>query len=96
MSIKYSYEHTDTFNGEANYSWVKRGQVTMPELTHYGYDGGAGTYAKANRIAQREVVKAVKAKLGLTGVRCNTDVVGDGYVIRPYGLNQIIFIECEG
>ena len=23
----YNYEYTDTFGGEANYSWVKRGQV---------------------------------------------------------------------
>ncbi|QIQ60811.1 hypothetical protein [Stenotrophomonas phage BUCT627] len=96
MSIKYSYEHTDTFAGEANYSWVKRGSVHMPELTHYGYDGGVSTYARADRISQREVVKAVKAKLGLTGIRCKTERQGDGYVIRPYGLCQIVFIECEG
>lgn len=25
--MKYEYEHTDTFGGEANYSWVKRGIV---------------------------------------------------------------------
>jgi hypothetical protein len=25
---KYSFEYTDTFGGEANYSWVKRGEVT--------------------------------------------------------------------
>lgn len=93
MSIKYSYEHTDTFGGEANYAWVKRGTVTMPELTHYGYDGSVGTYARANRIAKRELIKAVKANLGLTGVRCKTESVGDGYEIRPYGLSQIVFIE---
>jgi hypothetical protein len=24
---KYNYEYTDTFGGEANYCWVKRGEV---------------------------------------------------------------------
>jgi hypothetical protein len=26
-SVLYSYEYTDTFGGEANYCWVKRGKV---------------------------------------------------------------------
>jgi hypothetical protein len=30
-TIKVNYEHTDTFGGEANYSWVKRGTIEMPE-----------------------------------------------------------------
>ena len=30
----YSYEYTDTFGGEANYSWVKRGKVTANNFTH--------------------------------------------------------------
>lgn len=29
--ITVPYEYTDTFNGEANYSWVKRGSVSLPE-----------------------------------------------------------------
>ena len=37
--MKFDVEYTDTFNGEANYCWVDRATVTMPELTHYGYDG---------------------------------------------------------
>lgn len=44
----YEYEYTDTFAGEANYCWVKRGKVAMPELTHYGYTGSPdGSYARA-------------------------------------------------
>ncbi len=93
MSNTYNYEHTDTFGGEANYSWVKRGTVTMPELTHYGYDGSGSTYARANKIAEREIVKAVKAKIGLTGVRCETEWNGDSCTIRPRGMAQIVFIE---
>lgn len=53
MSNVYEYEYTDTFAGEANYGWVKRGEVTMPELTHYGYDG-ITNYSRAERIANRD------------------------------------------
>lgn len=24
------YEYTDTFGGEANYAWVRRGEITIP------------------------------------------------------------------
>ena len=44
--MQFSYEYTDTFSGEANYSWVKRGTVSVPELTHYGYDGSRGYIPK--------------------------------------------------
>lgn len=27
----YRYEYTDTFGGEANYSWIERGKVSVPE-----------------------------------------------------------------
>lgn len=70
MSHIYKYEYADTFVGEANYSRVKRGKVTVPELTHYGYDGGTN-YLKANKVMEREFVKRVMAELGLTGVRCD-------------------------
>ena len=45
----YDVELTDTFGGEANYCWVRRKTVTMPELTHYGYDGGTN-YAQASHF----------------------------------------------
>lgn len=32
--ITYKYEYTDTFCGEANYSWVKRGKVTANSFAH--------------------------------------------------------------
>lgn len=87
----YEYEYTDTFAGEANYCWVKRGKVTMPELTHYGYDGSSN-YSKANRTAMRELMKAVKAEVGLTGVRGKTEHCGDMSSFRPYGMATILFI----
>jgi hypothetical protein len=91
MAHLYNVEYTDTFSGEANYCWVVRKTITMPELTHYGYDGSSG-YAKANRIAQRETMKAAKAAVGLTGVRGRTSWNGDGAEFRPYGMATILFV----
>lgn len=31
---EYEWEHTDTFAGEANYCWVRRGTVTARNLNH--------------------------------------------------------------
>jgi len=87
----YDIEYTDTFGGEANYCWVQRAAVTMPELTHYGYDGGSN-YAKANKIANRELMKRAKAEMGLTGVRGRVDNHGDMIEFRPYGSCTVMFI----
>lgn len=88
----YEYEYTDTFAGESNYCWVKRGKVTMPELTHYGYDGSNG-YARANAIEKRELMKRVKAELGLTGIRGARHDQGDLIEFRPYGMATVLFIQ---
>lgn len=86
----YDVELTDTFGGEANYCWVIRAVVPMPELTHYGYDGG--NYAQANKVYQRELMKRAKAAVGLTGVRGKTRSYGGMIEFRPYGLLQVMFI----
>lgn len=91
MSNTYNLEYTDTFGGEANYSWVRRAKVTMPELTHYGYDGGTN-YARANKIANRELLKRAKAEMGLTGVRGRVDHYGDMIEFRPYRMCTVLFI----
>ena len=87
----YDVELTDTFCGEANYCWVKRETVSMPELTHYGYDGGSN-YAKVNKVYKRELMKRAKRAMGLTGVRGATYDYGDMIEFRPYGLLQVMFI----
>ena len=91
--FRYDVEYTDTFGGEANYSWVKRATVTMPELTHYGYDGGTN-YAKANATFERELMKKAKAAVGITGVRGKRESYGGGTGIefRPYGTATVLFI----
>lgn len=89
----HSVEYTDTFAGEANYSWVKRAAVTMPDFVHYHYTGGAdGTYAKANRAYMRELMRKAKAAVGLTGVRGVREDVGGIIEFRPYRSNTVLFV----
>jgi hypothetical protein len=93
MSNRYQIEYTDTFGGDANYSWVRRATVTVPELTHYGYTGSTdGSYGRANRIANRELMKLAKARMGLTNVRGRTTVYGDTLEFRPYGMCTVMFV----
>jgi len=87
----YDIEVTDTFAGEANYAWVRRAAVTMPELTHYGYDGSTN-YSKANRVFNRELMKRAKAKVGWTGKRGVTMAQGDSIEFRPYRECTVMFI----
>lgn len=90
---QYDVEYTDTFGGEANYCWVKRARVTVPELTHYGYTGSTdGSYSKANRAQQRQLMKQAKAAIGLTGVRGRTSSYGDMIEFRPHGSCTVLFI----
>lgn len=88
----HKIELTDTFAGEANYCWVKRAVITMPELTHYGYDGYAN-YAKANKSYERELMRRAKAEFGLTNVRGQKSRLGDTIEFRPYGIAAVMFIE---
>ena len=87
----YQIEYTDTFNGEANYCWIKRAAVCMPELTHYGYDG-ATNYGRANRIFERELMRKAKAAVGLTGCAGRKTSYGDVIEFRPYGCATVLFV----
>lgn len=87
----YNVEYTDTFGGEANYCWVYRETVEVPELTHYGYDGTTG-YAKARRSQRRELMRLAKAAVGITGVRGRSDDSGDMISFRPYGSCTILHV----
>jgi hypothetical protein len=91
MANQYDVEYTDTFGGDANYSWVSRAKITMPDLTHYGYDGGTN-YAKANRIFNRELMKAAKAAVGITGMRGRSYDFNDMLEFRPYRCCTVLFV----
>lgn len=90
--MSYNIELTDTFAGEANYCWVKRAVVKMPQLTHYGFDGSTN-YVRANRIYQRELMRKAKAAVGITGMRGVKTNTAGGIEFRPYKANMIMFIE---
>ena len=93
---KFTYEYTDTFGGDANYSWIKRGTVYAPELTHYGYTGSTdGSYRKANKAQTREIMRLVKAELGLTGVKGVRETWLDCEVFKPYGRDTVLFVEFD-
>jgi len=87
----FTYEYTDTFAGDANYCWVRRGKVSVPDLTAYGYDGSNG-YARADARQARHIIRKVKASLGLSGMRGKREDWGDAIVWRPYGMATILFV----
>jgi hypothetical protein len=81
--MAYEVEYTDTFGGEANYSWVVRATVDMPDITHYG---------KAHRSFDRELVRRAKKVLGLSGIRCEREYYGDTIRLTPRGTATTVFI----
>ena len=91
--LTFNIELTDTFSGVANYAWVKRASVVMPELTHYGYDGSQG-YHKANKKMERELIKKAKKTIGLCG-RHIKETWGDTIVLRYPSSNVVCFIEID-
>jgi len=91
MSNAYNVEYTDTFGGEANYSWVNRTVIRMPELTHYGYDGSSN-YAAANAMMVRDLKRRAKAWAGLSGARGEWEDWGDSWAFRPRGRATILFV----
>lgn len=92
--MKYAVEYTDTFAGEANYAWVHRYTLDMPELTHYGYDGSTN-YAKVNKTFNRELMRKAKALVGLTGVRGTTNHYGDMIEFKPRNMCTVLFISYD-
>lgn len=77
MQTNIQYEVTDTFGGEANYSWVKRGVIETKE---------------GEEFSDLAAIRRVKKTIGWNGYRCATESYGDGIEIRPYGMCQVCFI----
>jgi hypothetical protein len=94
MSIKYNVEYTDTFGGEANYCWVKRAVVTMPDLTHYGYDGSTN-WSKASKIFERELMRKAKKEMGLANIRGVKSNYGETIEFRPHRSCTVMFIDYK-
>ena len=74
------YEVTDTYGGESNYSWVRRGKVECKP---------------GETISNLAAVRRVKKEIGWNGGRCKTDNFGDDIRLNPIGLYQVCFITFE-
>jgi hypothetical protein len=55
------------------------------------------TFALPYGATDRQVVRAGKAALGLTGCRCRTSPLGgmEGFELRPLGACEVVFITLE-
>ena len=74
-------KHTDTFGGDANYSWVQR----------YTFIDRQG------KMTDRSIVRKAKQLCSLTGVRCDTyNYGGDYIIIKPRNIHQIVFVTLQG
>lgn len=75
----WNVEYTDTFGGEANYSWVRRASFTMPE--------GASLLAVMRRA------KLEMGLSGARGMRDYYN--GDTLEFRPYRSCTVMFCTAE-
>ena len=78
--MKLRFELTDTFSGEANYSWVRRGEKLLERY---------------NDLTERRIILEAKRWAGWSGIFCNKEYHGETLVLRPRGLCQILFIDQE-
>ena len=77
ITTQIQYEVTDTFGGEANYSWVRRGTAPSKE---------------GENFSDLAAVRRVKKAIGWKGVRCAMITDGDTITLRPRGMHQVCFI----
>jgi hypothetical protein len=81
MNENYNVELTDLFGGEANYSWVKRREISLPIIE--------GEHWKKK---ERRLVMTVKSSLDLTGVRCRKVWISETIALYPIGSQTVVFI----
>lgn len=70
------------------------------QVQHTDTFGGEANYCWLNEeefevpsnASRHQIVKLAKELVGMTGVRCRSYDMGDGYELRPVGLCQVIFI----
>lgn len=93
MSAYFEVELTDLFAGNANYAWRRVERIIMPDITHYGYTGCTdGSYNRANRAWNRELMRRAKAAMDLTGIRGVKEEYGYVVEFRPYKRNIVMFV----
>ena len=77
MKTVIQYELTDTYCGEANYSWIKRGTIDTRE---------------GEEFSDTAAIRRVKKALGWEGWRCSKSSYGDMIELRPSGACLVCFI----
>ena len=77
IQTNIQYEITDTFGGEANYSWVKRGTIETKPGEDY---------------SDLAAVRRVKKAAGWENLRCKREHCGDMIVLHPVGQCIVMFI----
>ena len=77
IQTNIQYEMTDTFAGEANYSWVKHGTIECKPGEEY---------------SDLAAIRRVKKALDMQGIRCKVTNYGDTIELRPVGMSIVIFI----
>ena len=71
------FEITDTFGGEANYSWVRRGVIRC---------------APGESYSDLAAVRRVKKAIDWCKVPCKREDMGDTIALYPYGAAVVCFI----
>jgi hypothetical protein len=78
--VKIHFEHTDTFGGEANYSWVNRLTIEVSDN---------------KPLTRRQLVRRAKKFADMSRYRADVSDFGDMISIQPKALCQIVFITFE-
>lgn len=87
MGLMMKVEHTDTYGGESNYSWVHRYEYEIPLQKENGF--------KVCNMTRRAIVQKAKKLTGLTGIRCDVNDFGDMISIHPHRICQVVFVTFE-
>jgi hypothetical protein len=80
----YEVEYTDTFGGEANYSWVRRHLIRLPMTDAEGREARARYDRRLRRIA--------KATMGLTGHPGRWEEIGGDLAFYPRGMCRVMLV----
>lgn len=88
----WNVEYTDTFCGEANYSWVRRDQVSLLPLERDNIYTSTIGVAKKRRAYRMELMRKAKSAVGITGLRGKSFDHGDMIEFRPYRCCTVLFV----
>jgi hypothetical protein len=89
---RFNLEYTDTFAGETNYCWVRRYTLLVPSMEPDTVYTSAATVYRKSCAYERELVRKAKSLVGLTGIRCRKESIGETIALYPSGSCTVLFI----